>query len=372
MEYKNVMYIQSVNEILKNIDTTKKLVIVTGVTGQDGSLMVDYLLENTDYNIIGGARRLSVENHININNSQNNPRFNLVNFDLSDTHSINTIVKQFQPDYFINFAAQTFVKSSWEFPAQTWEINTTGVLHILEAIRQHCSSCRFYNAGSSEEFGDVIFTPQNEDHPLRPRSPYGASKAGARQLVKTYRESYNLFAIQAWLFNHEGPRRGYEFVTRKITRKIAKMHKKLLKGEIPTDILDLGNLDAKRDWSDAEDCIKAVWLMLNNYSPKEYVVCSGESHSIREFIKIAFDRLEVTGEWRGEGLDEKFYYVDGPYKEIPKDFVLIYINPSNYRPAEVNALQGNSSKIRHDLNWMPQTSFKGLIEKMIDNDIKIS
>jgi GDPmannose 4,6-dehydratase len=182
-----------------------KNVIITGVTGQDGSHMVDYLLKNTDLTIFGGVRRLSVYNHENIKHIKNE-RFHLVNFDLTDSHAIARTVEVLKPDYFINFAAQSFVASSWDFARQTWQTNSTAVLDCLEAIRQYAPNCRFYNAGSSEEFGNVEYSPQDEKHPLKPRSPYAASKAAARQLIKVYRESYNLYAVQGWLFNHEGAR----------------------------------------------------------------------------------------------------------------------------------------------------------------------
>ena len=203
-----------------NIRNGKPCVIITGVTGQDGSHMVDYLLENTDFLIFGGVRRLSVYNHENIKHI-NSDRFHLINFDLTDPHAIARIVEKLLPDYFINFAAQSFVASSWDFARQTWQANSTAVLDILEAIRLYKPTCRLYQAGSSEEFGNVCYFPQDENHPLRPRSPYGASKAASRQLVKVYRESYNLYAIQGWLFNHEGTRRGEEFVTRKISKKVS-------------------------------------------------------------------------------------------------------------------------------------------------------
>jgi GDPmannose 4,6-dehydratase len=192
-----VMKILSIDEA-KKFATNKPVVIITGVTGQDGSFMADYLLGFTDYEVFGGARRLSVFNHKNLEHLKGHPRFHLINFDLTDAHSISQTISQLQPLYFINFAAQSFVKSSWDFPAQTWETNTTSLIHILEAIRLHRPQCRFYNAGSSEEFGDVVYSPQDESHPIRPRSPYGASKAAARQIVKVYRESYGLYAVQGW------------------------------------------------------------------------------------------------------------------------------------------------------------------------------
>lgn len=185
-----------------------KKIIVTGVTGQDGSHMVEYLLKHTDYKIYGAIRRLSVKNHENILHLENEPRFKLINMDLNDAHSMRDVVIDLQPDYFINFAAQSFVAGSWDYPIQTWDTDSNAVLHILESIRRFAPNCRFYNAGSSEEFGDVICNPQNETHPLRPQSPYGAAKCAARHLVRVYRESYDLYAVQGWLFNHEGARRG--------------------------------------------------------------------------------------------------------------------------------------------------------------------
>ncbi len=260
---KYLMEIYNINDVV-SFTENKKVAFVTGVTGQDGSLMVDYLLKNTDYFVVGGARRLSIKNHENIRHLENNPRFKLVNFDLSDAHSISKIVEKLKPEYFINLAAQTFVGSSWDFPAQTWECNTTGVIHILEAIRQHKPSCRFYNAGSSEEYGNVAYTPQDENHPAKPRSPYGASKSAARQLVKVYRESYNLYAVQGLLFNHEGVRRGEEFVTRKITKGVARIKKAISEGK-SFEPIELGNVKARRDWSDAEDFVDGIWKMLNQY-----------------------------------------------------------------------------------------------------------
>jgi GDPmannose 4,6-dehydratase len=355
------MEVMSAEAAKQHLDPSKKTVIITGVTGQDGSLMADWLLKTTDYNIVGGARRLSVANHKNIDHLENNPRFHVVNFDLTDTHSIDKLINLIKPDFFINLAAQTFVKSSWDFPVQTWETNTTAVIHILEAIRQYCPSCRYYNAGSSEEFGNVSYSPQDEEHPLRPRSPYGASKAAARQIVKVYRESYKLFAIQSWLFNHEGPRRGKEFVTRKISSKIGEMARAFTHSK-PYSSIELGNLDAQRDWSDAEDLVRAIWMMLNQSEPREYVVSSGESHSIREFIEIAFEIIGVKGTWQGSGADEQ-YLLRG-YKTP-----LVKINPAFYRPAEVDLLCGNSNRIRTELGWTPVTNFRQLVEKMVRFDL---
>jgi GDPmannose 4,6-dehydratase len=338
----------------------RKCIIVTGVTGQDGSHMVDYLLANTDYEIFGCVRRLSVYNHKNISHI-NNERFHLINFDLIDSHSISRIVEKIKPDYFINLAAQSFVGSSWDFGHQTWETNATSALHILEAIRLYHPTCRFYQAGSSEEFGDVSYTPQDENHPLKPRSPYGASKAASRQLVKVWRESYNLYAVQGWLFNHEGTRRGEEFVTRKITKAVARI-KHAIQNDHPFEQLQLGNIDAQRDWSDAEDFVEGIWLMLNQDLPTEYVLSSNETHTIREFVELAFKHAGFIGEWRGTGLHETF-------NDLYTGDILMSINPKFYRPAEVELLWGDSTKARQELNWNPKTDFQGLVKKMVLNDL---
>jgi GDPmannose 4,6-dehydratase len=360
----NILNIEDASRIING----RKTVVITGVTGQDGSHMVDFLLKNTDYLIFGGVRRLSVYNHENIKHVKSD-RFHLINFDLTDSHAISRTVEKLQPDYFINFAAQSFVASSWDFARQTWQTNSTAVLDILEAIRLYKPSCRLYQAGSSEEFGNVQYAPQDENHPLKPRSPYGASKAASRQLVKVYRESYNIYAIQGWLFNHEGTRRGEEFVTRKITKNVARIHNAIKDNE-EFKPLELGNIDAKRDWSDAEDFIEGVWMMLNqdkynaNYDgiPKEYIFSSNETHTIREFAEKAFTCAGINGEWIGEKEHEVYLSKD---KRI-----LIQINSKFYRPAEVELLLGDSNKARKELNWKPKSSFNDLIEKMVKNDIE--
>jgi GDPmannose 4,6-dehydratase len=364
-----IMNIYNINDVVGETKT-EKLVFVTGVTGQDGSHMVDYLLKNTDYTIIGGARRLSIKNHENIAHLDNNPRFKLVNFDLSDAHSISKIVEKLKPDYFINLAAQTFVGSSWDFPSQTWECNTTAVIHILEAIRQHKPTCRFYNAGSSEEYGNVEYTPQDEKHPAKPRSPYGASKSAARQLVKVYRESYNLYAVQGLLFNHEGTRRGEEFVTRKITKGVSRIKKAISEGK-PFEPIELGNVKARRDWSDAEDFVDGIWKMLNQEIPNEYVLSSNETHTIAEFVWYAFKAAGIEGAWHGNGTGAEFSISTTDYEKYqPTSSVLVKINPKFFRPAEVDLLLGDSTLARKELNWSPKTNFEGLVEKMVRNDLK--
>ena len=337
---------------------TKK-VLITGVTGQDGSYMADFLLEETDFQIFGMVRRTSTNNNKNITHLLNNPRFKLVTGDLTDSQSIDNIVREIQPDYFINLAAQSFVGASWQIPEQTFDIDAVGVIRCLEAIRKHAPNCRFYNAGSSEELGNVDYSPQDEKHPLKPRSPYGAAKAAARHIVKVYRESYNLFAIQGLLYNHESPRRGEEFVTRKITKQLAQI-KKSIEENIDFKPLQLGNIYAKRDWSHAKDFVKGIWLMLNQKKPMEYILASGKTYTVKDFINKSLEFFDINGIWIKEGLEEKFIY---------QNKILIEINPEFYRPAEVDLLLGNANNAKKILNWTPQISFSDLVKEMSKNDL---
>jgi len=341
-----------------------KKALITGVTGQDGSHMADYLLENTDIDIIAGVRRLSVKNHENIKHLKDNSRFRLIDLDITDQSNVDRVISEEKPDYFINFAANSFVGVSWDMPENHMNTNCMAVLYQLEAIRKHCPECRYYNAGSSEEFGDVVTAPQDETHPLRPRSPYGASKAAARHLVKVWRDSYDLYAVQGWLFNHEGTRRGEEFLTRKVTKGVADIFWKNSIGDSFKPI-ELGNLEAKRDWSDAEDFVAGIWLMLNQEKPKEYVLASGETYTIREFVESAFGFAGFNPDecyWEGEGSHSKYYYCDK---------LLVKINPKYYRPAEVNLLLGDPSRAEQEMGWERKTDFYGLVKKMVDNDIKL-
>ena len=238
-----------------------KKIIVTGVSGQIGSFMVDFLLENTPHEVVGAIRRTSQIIDSHFKKHLDNPKFRLIHFDLCDPNSITNTIKNEKPDYFINLGAQTFVADSWDTPSLHFQTNALSVLHILEAVRNHCPQCRVYSSGSSEQFGDVDYSPQDIKHPFKPRSPYGASKAAAHNIVKVWRESYNLYAIQGILFNNESARRQDYFVTRKITKGVAKIVNEIREGKTPTP-LELGNLEAKRDWSDAEDFVAGIWLML--------------------------------------------------------------------------------------------------------------
>lgn len=366
-----------------NVKQTKK-VIVSGCSGQDGSYMVDYLLANTDYQIYGMVRRSSNPNYENVRHNFNNPRFSLITGDLSDSSSIDKVISSIKPDYFINLAAQSFVKTSWDLPEMTMDVNSTGVMRCLESIVKHCPACRFYNAGSSEEFGKVEYSPQDENHPFRPQSPYGASKVSARQVVRTYRESFNLYAIQGILFNHESPRRGEEFVTRKITKGVARIKHELDNKNFEPIPIELGNLEAKRDWSHAKDFVESIWMMLNQpewetgkngirgllLQPKEYVISSNETHSIKEFVELAFNAAGIKGVWHGEK-ENTVYLLSHDGKLATKRAVyLVTVNPKFYRPAEVELLLGDSSKARKELGWKPKYNLNQLVQEMVDNDIK--
>lgn len=341
-----------------------KKVLVTGILGQDGANMAEYLLGNEEeVEVYGMMRRTSNANFGNIKPFRDHPRFNLVCGDLTDEVSIDKLVKEIQPDYFINFAANSFVGCSWDMPLQVFDVNTLGVIRCLESLRKFKLDCKFYSAGSSEELGDVDYSPQDIKHPIKARSPYGAAKAAARHIVKVYRESYGMFAIHSILFNHEGVRRGEEFVTRKITKAVARINRAINKKEtfLP---LQLGNVDAKRDWSDSEDFVRAVWLMLNQDEPKEYVLSSNETHSVKEFVEKAFAAANIPGLWSGEGLDKKF-------RLFQENTTLAEINEDFYRPAEVELLYGDSNPIREELGWVPKISFDKLVERMVENDLRL-
>jgi len=367
-------------------------ILITGILGQDGANMAEYLLKNTSAQIFGMMRRTSNPNYVNCKSFIDNSRFKFVYGDLSDNVSINNLVQDIKPDYFINFGAQSFVGCSWEIPLQTFDVNATGVARCLEAIRKYNPICRFYSAGSSEEFGDVAYVPQDERHPMKPRSPYGASKCAARNLVKVYRESYNLYAIHGILFNHEGTKRGPEFVTRKISLGVARIYH-AIKNNQSFEPIELGNIDAKRDWSDSEDFADGVWKMLNQESYrsdlkkeividgkydkntiqklKDYVLSSNETHTIAEFINKAFLNANIPCAWHGEGINKELSVLSELANNSNlKSSVLVKINPKYYRPAEVDSLLGDSSLARKEICWKPNISFDKLVEKMVKFDIE--
>ena len=350
------------------MDKVKK-VIITGVSGQDGSYLLDYLIENTEYLIYGIVRRSSKPDYSNFSSHLKNPRFKILTADLSDSQSIENVVSEIIPDFFVNFGAQSFVGSSWQIPEQTFDVTAVGVLRVLEAIRKHAPKCKFYGSGSSEEFGEVLYSPQDLNHPILPQSPYGAAKAAARHLTRVYRNSYNLFAIHSVLYNHESPRRGHEFVTRKITLGVARIYH-AIKNSQPFKPIELGNLNSKRDWSSSKDFVRGVWMMLNQEAPKEYILSSNETHSIREFVQLAFKEAGIDGVWHGEGLNEEFSVANHLVEENDvRSSVLVKVSPEFFRPAEVELLWGDSSLARKELGWAPKYSFQDLIKEMVASDI---
>jgi len=358
-----------------------KKVLVTGLSGQDGSYMAELCLK-LGHQVFGMVRRTSTNNSINYKHLIGHPNFKVVYGDLIDGFSIDSLVREIQPDYFINFAAQSFVGCSWEIPEETFLAGAVGVLKCLEAIRKNAPACRFYNAGSSEQFGDVLYSPQDIKHPFRPRSPYGAAKVAAHSLVKVYRESYNLYAIQGILFNHESERRGEEFVTRKITKGISRVVQAIQNGE-PFEPVYLGNMDAKRDWSHSEDFVEGVWRMLNQelymadkyneYLPrfiKEYVLSSNETHSVREFVDKACIYAGLEGSWVGSGVEEKFVLNNYLYDTCDiKSNTVVAVDPKFFRPAEVELLLGDSTPARQELGWEPKISFDNLVKRMVEADL---
>lgn len=371
-----------------------KKVIVTGATGQDGSLMIDHLLSTTNHEIYGIIRRLSVPNHKNISHIKSD-RFHLVEADVTDQTSMERVIRNIRPDYFINFAANSFVGNSWGMPMNHIGTNFLGVVYQLEALREYAPDCRFYNAGSSEEWGNVDYSPQDEKHPMKPRSPYGVSKIASRMMVKVYRESYDMYAIQGHLLNHESERRGNEFVTRKISLAVARIKKAL---DVNKDFspLELGNLESKRDWSHAADFVRGIWMMLNQEfyrkdfpvgacadpdltkkwfisNLKEYVLSSNETHSIREFVEKAFAAAGIKGVWwnpSGKPEDEQYLLSSDGILATKKYVPLLKINKEFYRPCEVELLHGDSTLARKELGWSPEYTFDDLVERMVKNDIK--
>ena len=311
--------------------------LITGVTGQDGSYLAELLLEK-GYEVNGMTRRASTENLERIAHLVD--RIALIQGDLLDPPSLDAALRQADPHEVYNLAAQSFVPTSWNQPVLTAEFTAVGVTRMLEAIRSVDPEIRFYQASSSEMFGKVREVPQNELTPFHPRSPYGVAKVYGHHITVNYRESYGLFAVSGILFNHESERRGLEFVTRKISDGVARIKH----GQ--TDELRLGNLDAKRDWGFAGDYVEAMWLMLQQPEPSDYVVATGEEHSVREFAELAFERA---------GLD--------PEKHVVLD-------PKILRPAEVDQLVGDASKARRELEWAPRTSFRELAELMVDADLE--
>lgn len=323
-----------------------KRALITGVTGQDGSYLAELLLSK-GYEVHGVVRRSSSFNTSRIDHLYADPhevgtQLRLHYGDLNDTASLLTIVERTQPDEVYNLAAQSHVRVSFDIPEYTADITGVGTMRLLEAIRKIDASCRFYQASSSELFGQAVETPQNERTPFRPRSPYGVAKAFGFYTAASYREAYGLYAVNGILFNHESERRGETFVTRKITRAVGR-----IKHGIQRQLF-LGNLDARRDWGHAEDYVEAMWRMLQQERADDYVVGSGESHSVREFLDLAFGRVGL--DWR--------------------DFV--QVDPRYFRPAEVDALRADATKAKRELGWQPRVAFGDLVRRMVDYDVELA
>jgi GDPmannose 4,6-dehydratase len=310
--------------------------LITGITGQDGSHLADFLLAK-GYRVHGLVRRTSAEHYPRLEAIRD--RIELVAGDMLDAVSLDRAVEQIQPDEVYNLAAMSFVPASWGQPALTTEVNALGVLRLLEAIRRHCPTARFYQASTSEMFGKVRETPQRETTPFHPRSPYGVAKVYAHHLTVNYRESYGLFACSGIMFNHEGPRRGPEFVTRKVTRAVARIRRGL------ASELRLGNLAARRDWGYAGDYVRAMWLMLQQDRPDDYVIGTGENHSVEELVEAAFAHADL--DWRDH----------------------VVADPQLHRPAEVDALLADATKAHRMLGWQPEVPFVELVRLMVDSDI---
>ena len=316
-----------------------KTALITGISGMDGSHLADLLLK-LGYNVYGMERRSSAINNVNTKHLEG--KITILNGDMTDQNSLLRCLKESNPDEVYNLAAQSFVGESWNTPEYTSNVTGLGVLRILEAIREFNPQIKFYQASSSEMFGRMVENPSNEESPFYPRSPYGVAKLYGHWITKNYRESYNMFACSGILFNHESERRGIEFVTRKISNGVAKIKLGL------ADHITLGNLDAKRDWGYAPNYVEAMWMMLQQETPEDYVISTGETHSIREFLDAAFKCIGIK-DWT-------------PY---------IKQNPKFMRPAEVDVLRGNYTKAKKVLGWEPKTPFTDLVEIMVLNDINL-
>jgi GDPmannose 4,6-dehydratase len=310
--------------------------VITGITGQDGSYLAEFLLAK-GYEVIGVVRRTSHDSYERIGRMLS--RLTVVPADLLDQHSLTGVMRDVQPDEVYNLAAQSFVPTSWAQPVLTGEFTALGVTRILEAVRLACPNTKFYQASSSEMFGKAVETPQRESTPFYPRSPYGVAKVYGHWITVNYRESYGVFAVSGILFNHESPRRGLEFVTRKVSDGVARIKLGL------TNKLGLGNLDAQRDWGYAGDYVEAMWLMLQQEEPDDYVVGSGRTRSVRELVEVAFGHVGL--DWR-------------EHVEVVPEFL---------RPAEVEILQADASKARSVLGWQPKVTFEELVTMMVDADL---
>ncbi|XP_064395348.1 GDP-mannose 4,6 dehydratase-like [Halichondria panicea] len=343
----------------------RNIALITGITGQDGSYLAELLLEK-NYEVHGIIRRASTFNTGRIKHLFTKPelhtggKLHLHYGDLTDSSSLVKLISEIRPVEIYNLGAQSNVKLSFDLSEYTANVDGVGTLRILDAVRT-CGlekTVRFYQASTSELFGKVQEIPQTETTPFYPRSPYGAAKLYAYWIVVNYREAYNIYACNGVLFNHESPRRGETFVTRKITRSVAQIHLK------HRESFKLGNLDAKRDWGHAKDYVQAMWLMLQRESPEDYVIATGEVHSVREFVELSFKEVGVEIEWKGSGEAEKGF-------DKSTGIVRVEVDPKYYRPTEVDYLQGDASKAERELGWKTSTPFTDLVKEMMVSDIAL-
>ncbi len=333
-----------------------KVAFITGITGQDGSYLAELLLDK-GYEVHSTIRRASNFNTQRIDHIWNHPHLKTYHGDLCDSSNLNRLLRDVRPDEIYNLGAQSHVAVSFEVPEYTAEVNALGTLRLLDSIRDSGLQTRLYQASTSELFGGLPGTvPQSEETPFYPRSPYGASKLYAFWIAKNYREAYGVYACNGLLFNHESPRRGETFVTKKITRAVSKISK----GK--QSVLTLGNLDAKRDWGYAKEYVEAMWLMLQQEKADDYVIATGQAHTVREFVDLAFKEVEINLEWKGTGSAEK-----GIDRRTGK--VLVEIDPAYYRPTEVEFLCGNPSKAKAELGWQSKTTLPELVRLMMRYDL---
>lgn len=332
-----------------------KRALITGITGQDGSYLAELLLEK-GYQVYGIMRRKSVVDYGNVNHIKH--RLHFIYADMTDLVSLINAMRTAKPDEVYNLAAQSFVGTSWEQPVATADIDAIGVTNMLEAVRLVNPQAHFYQAATSEMFGKVQEMPQTEKTPFYPRSPYGVAKLYGYWITKNYRESFGMFACSGILFNHESERRGKEFVTRKITYAAARIRQGV------QDCLELGNLDAKRDWGHAQDYVHAMWLLLQNERPEDYVIATNETRTVREFVETAFAHLDISIDWEGEGIHEIG-------RDRASGRVIVKVNPAFFRPAEVELLWGNPAKAEKELGWKREIPFTQLVERMVNSDMQL-
>ncbi len=352
----------------------RKVALITGITGQDGAYLAELLLEK-GYEVHGIKRRASLFNTERIDHLYQDPhepdrRFFLHYGDLTDSTNLIRIIQQVQPDEIYNLGAMSHVKVSFDMPEYTANVDATGTLRLLEAVRilNLTNKTKIYQASTSELYGKVQEIPQDENTPFYPRSPYAVAKLYAFWITKNYREAYNMFACNGILFNHESPKRGETFVTRKITRAAARIVLGL------QEKLYLGNLDAKRDWGHAKDYVYAMWLMLQQEKPDDYVIATGKTTSVRDFLKKTFEMLGISLEFTGKGVEEKAVVAkcQNPEYQLPVGKVIVEVDPRYFRPTEVDILIGNPAKAKKELGWEPKYSLEELIEEMVNADLELA